>query len=70
MSEGRLFGTMKCNIYLGKLIVPHEIPEGTKVEVLKVIENNSFFSGKGYVIYWDDFCFAYVVDSARVSLDI
>lgn len=63
-----MFGTMRCNVHLGALMVPNMIPEGTQVEILREIDDKCFYSGSGYVIYWEDFCFAYVIDRARVSL--
>lgn len=68
MSGEKVFGTMLSNVHLGALMVPNMIPAGTKVEILKEIDDNCFYSGKGYVIYWEDFCFAYVTDRARVSI--
>lgn len=48
-------------------LVPNEIPVGKLVEVVREVEHKDFYSGKGYLIFWEEKCYADVVDKSRLE---
>lgn len=48
-------------------LVPDEIPVGAIVEVVREVEHKDFYSGKGYLILWEEKCYADVVDISRLE---
>lgn len=48
-------------------LIPNEIPSGVTVEVLREVEHVDFYSGKGFLIFWEEKCYADVVDGSRLK---
>lgn len=61
-------GTLLLAIRQDPMLNPNEIPKGATVEILRTVEHEDFYSGKGYVILWHEKCYADVVDTSRVTL--
>lgn len=48
-------------------LLPNIIPKGTLVEVIREVEHQDFWSGKGYIIFWSEKAYADVVDRSRLQ---
>lgn len=48
-------------------LIPDEIPVGELVEVVREVQHKDFYSGKGYLIFWEEKCYADVVDTSRLE---
>lgn len=49
-------------------LIPNVIPKGSLVELIREVEHVDFYSGKGYIIFWEEKAYADVVDISRVEL--
>lgn len=48
-------------------LIPNSIPKGTIVEVIREVKHKDFWSGTGYLIFWEDVAYADVVDGSRLK---
>lgn len=64
----KLMGELLCDIKQSPELIPNFIPKGTSVEIIRKVEHHDFYSGKGYVIYWEEKAYADVVDVSRIKI--
>jgi hypothetical protein len=48
-------------------LIPNVLPKGVLVEVVREVDHKDFYSGKGYLIFWEQKAYADVVDSSIIK---
>lgn len=64
---GKKMAKLLFDIQQASELIPNVIPKGTMVEVIREVEHQDFFSGKGYIIFWSEMAYADVVDASRLK---